>query len=78
MSWDTVPKEALLQIFEAGNFAGVEEMRTNERLLRRVAPMGINDIAMACQYQYSTAFEMDVPVTSFDGLADTTIDPGAS
>ena len=52
-------------------------MRTNERLFERVAPMGVNDIAMACQYKFEEAAKLDVPVTSFDGLADNTIDAGA-
>jgi hypothetical protein len=64
------------QVFERGHFAGVEEMRTNERLFERVAPMGVNDIAMACQYKFEGAAKLDVPVTSFDGLADNTIDAG--
>ena len=64
-------------MFEAGSFAGIEEMRTNERLLRRVAPMGVNDIAMACRYQFLTACDLDIPVTTFDGLADQTIERGA-
>ena len=63
-------------MFERGHFAGVEEMRTNERLFERVAPMGVNDIAMACQYEFEGAAKLDVPVTSFDGLADNTIDAG--
>jgi surfactin synthase thioesterase subunit len=65
-------------VFERGHFAGVEEMRTNERLFERVAPMGVNDIAMACQYKFEGVAKLDVPVTSFDGLADNTIDAGIS
>ena len=76
-TWDKVPKEQLLAVFERGHFAGVEEMRTNEKLFARVAPMGVNDIAMACAYKYTAAPPLDIPVTSFDGLADSTIDPGA-
>ena len=38
--------------------------------------MGVNDIAMACQYKFSEAPPLDIPITSFDGLADNTIDPG--
>ena len=48
-----------------------------ERLFNRVAPMGVNDIAMACQYKFGQAPPLDIPITSFDGLADNTIDPGA-
>ena len=76
-TWDKVPKEQLLSVFERGHFAGVEEMRRNERLFNRVAPMGVTDIAMACQYKFTAAPALDVPVTSFEGLADNTIDPGA-
>ncbi len=76
-TWDKVPKAQLLEVFERGHFAGVEEMRTNERLFNRVAPMGVNDIAMACQYKYFEAPKLDIPVTSFDGLKDNTIDTGA-
>lgn len=77
-TWDKVPKEQLLEVFERGHFAGVEEMRTNERLFNRVAPMGVTDIAMACKYKFFEAPKLDVPMTTFDGLADNTIDPGAS
>ncbi len=77
-TWDKVPKEQLLAVFERGNFAGVEEMRTNERLFNRVAPMGVNDIAMACQYKFTPVPALDIPVTSFEGLADNTIDAGAA
>ena len=78
-TWDKVPKEQLLAVFERGNFAGVEEMRTNERLFNRVAPMGVNDIAMACQYKFSAGPGTRLSlVTSFEGLADNTIDPRCS
>jgi hypothetical protein len=53
-------------------------MRTNERLFNRVAPMGVNDIAMACMYKFEGLHKLDIPMTSFDGLADNTIDPGAA
>lgn len=77
-NWDKVPVEQLLAVFEKGHFAGVEEMRTNPRLLARVAPMGVNDIGMACQFQYVPAPKLNIPITSFDGLEDNTIDRGAS
>ncbi len=77
-TWDKVPTEQLLAVFERGHFAGVEEMKRNERLFNRVAPMGVNDIAMACQYKFTPAAALTIPVTSFEGLADNTIDPGAS
>lgn len=50
-TWQDLPKETLLKAFEAGNFAGVEEMKRNDRLFERVAPMGVNDIMMAVQYR---------------------------
>ena len=50
-TWDKVDRSQLLAVFAAGNFAGIEEMRRNERLLERVAPLGVNDIAMAVQYK---------------------------
>ena len=77
-TWDQVPKEQLLSVFERGHFAGVEEMKRNERHFNRVAPMGVNDIAMACQYRFTAALALDIPVTSFDGLTDNTIDPGTA
>ena len=49
--WQGLPRDQLLKAFEAGNFAGVEEMRRSERLFERVAPMGVNDIMMAVQYR---------------------------
>ena len=76
-TWDKVPKEQLLAVFERGHFAGVDEMKRNERLFNRVAPMGVNDIAMACQYKFTPAAALTMPVISFEGLADNTIDPGA-
>jgi hypothetical protein len=50
--WKDLPKENLLKAFEAGHFAGVEEMKRNGRLFERVAPMGVNDIMMAVQYRW--------------------------
>jgi hypothetical protein len=50
-TWQDLPKKTLLKAFEAGNFAGVEEMKRNDRLFERVAPMGVNDIMMAVQYR---------------------------
>ena len=50
-AWRDLPKEKLLHAFEGGHFAGVEEMKRNERLFERVAPMGVNDIMMAVQYR---------------------------
>ena len=55
-TWQDLPKETLLKAFEAGNFAGVEEMKRNDRLFERVAPMGVNDIMMAVQYRWDIAY----------------------
>ena len=52
-TWQDLPKATLLKAFEAGNFAGVEEMKRNDRLFERVAPMGVNDIMMAVQYRWA-------------------------
>jgi hypothetical protein len=49
--WKELPKEQLLRAFEAGHFAGIEEMKQNDRLFQRVAPMAVNDIMMAVQYR---------------------------
>ena len=49
--WKELPKADLLRAFEAGHFAGVEEMKRSDRLFERVAPMGVNDIMMAVQYR---------------------------
>lgn len=62
-------------MFEKGNFAGVEEMKKNERLFNRVAPMGVNDILMAVQYVHQERPPLRMPMVSFEGLLDYTIDP---
>jgi surfactin synthase thioesterase subunit len=62
-------------VFEKGNFAGLEEMKKNERLFNRVAPMGVNDILMAVQYRHLERPPLAMPVVSFEGLLDGTIDP---
>ena len=72
------PKEELLAQFEKAHFAGVEEMRTNDRLFQRVAPLAINDLVMAYLYKFKPASMLEIPVTSFDGLSDNTIEPGTS
>ena len=64
-----------MQVFEKGNFAGIEEMKKNERLFNRVAPIGVNDILMAVQYRHVERPCLDVPTVSFEGLLDYTIDP---
>jgi surfactin synthase thioesterase subunit len=64
-------------VFEKGNFAGLDEMKRNDRLFNRVAPMGVNDIIMAVQYQYREMDPLkDVPIIAFDGVLDGTIDRG--
>ena len=50
--WKDLPKEAVLHAFEASHFAGVDEMRRNERLFDRVSPMAMNDIMVALQYRF--------------------------
>ena len=64
------------QVFEKGNFAGLEEMKKNERLFNKVAPMGVNDIMMAVQYRHTPLPPLNLPITSFDGVLDGTIDRG--
>ena len=64
------------QVFEKGNFAGLEEMKRSERLFNRVAPMGVNDIMMAVQYRHMQRPPLPLPITAFDGLADATIERG--
>ncbi len=68
--------EHCTQVFEKGNFAGLEEMKKSERLFNKVAPMGVNDIMMAVQYRHTSLPPLALPITSFDGLADGTIDRG--
>ena len=64
-----------MQVFEKGHFAGLEDMKRNERLFNKVAPMGVNDIMMAVQYRHTPQPPLDIPVTSFEGLLDETIEP---
>ena len=66
----------LLQVFEKGNFAGLEAMKANPRLYDRVAPMGVNDIIMAVRYKHRQQPPLAIPVTAFDGLLDATIQRG--
>jgi hypothetical protein len=75
--WKDLPREKLLLAFEAGHFAGVEEMKQNPRLFDRVAPMGVNDIMMAVQYRYDESRSpLNIPVVAFDGTKDNTIPKG--
>ena len=75
-TWQTVPKETLLKAFEAGNFAGVDEMKRNDRLFQRVAPMGVNDIMMAVQYTHVRRDPLNIPIFAIDGRRDRTIQRG--
>ena len=76
-AWKDMPREKLLLAFEAGHFAGVEEMKKSERLFNRVAPMGVNDIMMAVQYRYDSSFPpLNLPIIAFDGTKDNTIPNG--
>ncbi len=65
-----------VQVFEKGNFAGLEEMKKNDRLFRRVAPMGVADIMLAVQYPFQERAPLDIPIIAFDGLLDYTIQRG--
>ena len=65
-----------VQVFEKGNFAGVEAMMANPRLYDRVAPMGVHDIIMAVRYQHRPQNPLQVPITAFEGLLDATIRRG--
>ena len=66
----------VIQVFEKGNFAGLEEMKTNNRLFKKIAPIGVNDIMMAVQYEYVPRPPLSLPIISFDGIKDATIDAG--
>ena len=50
--WRSLPREEVLYAFEAGHFAGIEEMKQSDALFDQVAPMAVNDIIMACRYDY--------------------------
>ena len=64
------------QVFEKGNFAGLEDMKRSERLFNKVAPMGVNDIMMAVQYRHRERPPLALPIVALDGLLDATIDRG--
>ena len=66
------------QVFEKGNFAGLDEMKRSERQFNRVAPMGVADIVMAVQYRHVQRPPLrGTPIVALEGLADATIDPAA-
>lgn len=76
--WKDLSKDTLLKAFEAGNFAGVEEMRRNDRLFWRVAPLGVADISMAVRYHHDPSVPpLACPIVSLDGRLDGTIERGA-
>lgn len=51
-------------------------MKKNDRLYKKVAPMGVNDIMIAVQYQHVARQPLDVPLIIFDGINDATIERG--
>lgn len=68
---------AARQVFEKGNFAGVDAMKKSEKLFNRIAPMGVADITMAVQYRHVARSPLrGVPLTAFDGVLDATIARG--
>lgn len=72
--WRSLPKKKLLHAFEAGHFAGIEEMKRSEQLLSRVAPLAVNDIMMAVQYKYDHNYPpLSIPILAFEGAQDNTI-----
>lgn len=75
--WRNLPREKVLLAFEGGHFAGIEEMKNNQNLFNRVAPLAVNDIMMAIQYKYDkTAPPLNVPIIAFEGKKDNTIPNG--
>eukprot|EP00889_Picochlorum_renovo_P005162 jgi/Picre1/32192/NNA_007538.t1 len=75
--WRSLPKENVLHAFEAGHFAGIEEMKQSKDLYDLVAPMAVNDIMMAVQYEYSVEnTPLSCPILAFDGAKDNTIPKG--
>ena len=68
----------LAQVYEKGNFAGLDEMKRSERLFNRVAAMGVANIVMAVQYAHVQRPPLrGTPIWALEGLADATIDPAA-
>ncbi|MEO2191081.1 MAG: beta-ketoacyl synthase N-terminal-like domain-containing protein [bacterium] len=76
--WRSLPKDEVLYAFEAGHFAGIEEMKQSDELFDQVAPMAVNDIIMACRYDYLAGINqpLSCPIVAFDGVQDNTIPTG--
>ena len=74
--WRTADRNLVLSLFTGGNFAGVEEMRTNDRLFERVAPLGVNDIIMAIQYRLAASIASQ-PATLCTGWSSSKHWPGS-
>ena len=51
-------------------------MKRNDRLFNKIAPLGVNDIMMAVQYQHVPLPPLNLPIVSFDGQDDATIERG--
>lgn len=75
--WRSLPREEVLYAFEAGHFAGIEEMMASEKLFDKVAPMAISDIIMAINYVFDPSSKrISAPIVAFDGIRDNTIPEG--
>ena len=73
-NWRSLPKAKVLRAFEAGQFAGIEEMKASDQLYKRVAPIAINDIKMAVQYNFDSSNKrLPIPIIAFEGSRDKTI-----
>jgi len=73
-NWRSLPKDDILYAFEAGHFAGIEEMKESDLLFDRVAPIAIHDIVMAVNYEFRTSTSpISMPIVAFDGIKDNTI-----
>jgi hypothetical protein len=73
-NWRSLPKAKVLLAFEAGHFAGVEEMKASDQLYKRVAPLAVNDIKMAVQYKFDSSKDrLPTPIIAFEGSRDNTI-----
>lgn len=77
-AWDKLPKEKLLESFEQAHFAGIEEIKQNDKLFQRLAPMAVADLVMAMTYESTPCQLLPVPIVAFDGTLDTTIPRGES